>query len=134
MQSPVKMDRSELRKFGLLMAAAFAAIACLRWWLKGHPSAVLFGIAAAFLVFGLVLPVALMPVYRVWMKFALALNWVMTRVFLAIAFYILIMPTGLIYRRFAGDPLKRSWDPGARSYWEPPDDQPAELDAYKNQF
>lgn len=134
MQVAPKMDRSELRKFGLLMAAAFAVIACLRWWLKGHPSAVLFGIAAAFLVFGLVLPVALTPVYRTWMKFALALNWVVTRVFLTIAFYALITPTGIVYRLVAGDPLKRAWDPNVGSYWETPDDQPAELDAYKNQF
>ncbi|MBM3290107.1 MAG: hypothetical protein FJY92_08155 [Candidatus Hydrogenedentes bacterium] len=126
--------RSDLRNFGLLMAVAFAIIACLRWWIKGHVPAVLFGVAIAFLVFGLVLPGALGPVYRAWMKFALALNWVMTRVLLTTAFYVLITPVALIYRMSAGDPLKRRWDPSADTYWEAPDDQPRELDAYKNQF
>ncbi|NUM54945.1 MAG: hypothetical protein HUU46_14960 [Candidatus Hydrogenedentes bacterium] len=131
---PANVSRGELRNFGLLMCGAFAVIACLRWWIKGHAPTVLFVIAAAFLVFGLAAPVALKPVYRAWMKFALALNWVMTRVFLTIAFYGLITPTGIIYRLVAGDPLKRAWDPHAGSYWEAPDDQPGELDAYKNQF
>ena len=131
---PPKMDRAELRKFGLLMAAAFAVIACLRWWIRGHAPVPLFGIAAAFLVVGLVLPTALKPVYQIWMKFALALNWIMTRVLLTIAFYGMITPAGILYRLVAGDPLKRQWEPSAETYWEPPDDQPGEIDAYKNQF
>ena len=129
-----KVSRAELRNFGLLMCGAFAVIGCLRWWLRGHAPAALFVIAMVFLVFGLVLPVVLKPVYHAWMKFALALNWVMTRVLLTIAFYGMIAPAGIIYRLVAGDPLKRKWDPAAGTYWEPPDDQPGELDAYKNQF
>jgi hypothetical protein len=127
-------DSLALRNFGLLMFGAFAAIGCLRWWLRGHAPFALFVVAGAFLVVGLVLPVALKPVYRAWMKFALALNWVMTRVLLTVAFYVMITPAGIIYRLVAGDPLKRRWEPSATTYWEPPDDQPGEIEAYKNQF
>ena len=68
------------------------------------------------------------------MKFALALNWVMTRVLLTIAFYLLVTPVALVYRLVAGDPLKRRWEPSESTYWEPPDEQPSDIDAYRNQF
>ena len=131
---PQNPTHSDLRNFGLLMFAAFTVIGCLRWWLKGDIPAVLFGIAVTFLILGLVIPDILRPVYRAWMKFALALNWVMTRVLLTIAFYGMITPVAIVYRFVAGDPLKRRWDPSAASYWEIPDDQPTEIEAYKNQF
>ncbi len=131
---PLNPNRADLRNFGLLMFAAFTVIGSLRWWLKGHVPSILFGIAVAFLVLGLAIPGLLKPVYRAWMKFALALNWVMTRVLLTIAFYGMITPAGIVYRIVSGDPLKRRWDPSATTYWEAPDDQPREIEAYKNQF
>lgn len=131
---PENPTRTDLRNFGLLMFAAFAVIGCLRWWLKGHVPSILFTLAATFLILGVAVPDILKPVYRAWMKFALALNWVMTRVLLSIAFYGLITPSAIIYRFVSGDPLKRKWDPAATTYWEPPDDQPSDIEAYKNQF
>lgn len=131
---PQNPTRTDLRNFGLLMFAAFTMIGCLRWWLKGYVPLILFGVAIVFLVFGLALPNLLKSVFRAWMKFALALNWVMTRVLLTIAFYGLITPAAIVYRFVSGDPLKRKWDPAATTYWEAPDDQPREIEAYKNQF
>ncbi len=131
---PQNPTRTDLRNFGLLMFAAFTVIGCLRWWLKGHVPSILFTVAIAFLVLGLTVPGLLKPIYRAWMKFALALNWVMTRVLLTIAFYGMITPVAIIYRLVSGDPLKRKWDPSAATYWEDPDDQPREIEAYKNQF
>ncbi|MBF0130716.1 MAG: hypothetical protein HQL33_12065, partial [Alphaproteobacteria bacterium] len=45
-----------------------------------------------------------------------------------------ILPTGLILRALGKDPLRRSFDPGAKTYWiprEPPGPAP---DSLKNQF
>ena len=40
-----------------------------------------------------------------------------------------------IIMRMAGkDPLKRAWNPEATTYWEDPEEQPAELERYFNQF
>ena len=130
----LSVNRAELRRFGVVMAVAFALISCLRWWIKGHLPETLFVVAGVFLVLGVILPIALKPVYRAWMAFALALNWVMTRLLLTVAFYGMIAPVGIAYRLIAGDPLKRRWEPSAETYWEAPDDQPSEIDAYRNQF
>ncbi|MCC6696148.1 MAG: hypothetical protein IT365_11015 [Candidatus Hydrogenedentes bacterium] len=127
-------SRKEQRKFGLTMAVAFAILGGLRFWVKGVPPLWLFGIAAAFLVAGLVVPFALRPVFIAWLKFAEALNWVMTRVLLTLVFYGLITPARFLNQWFGKDPLQRAWQQDRESYWEEPDDQPEDLEAYRNQF
>lgn len=127
-------DRRQQRKFGLVMAVAFGVLGLIRWWLKGAPPLWLFGIGVAFLVFGLFLPKALQPVFVVWLRFAEALNWVVTRALLTVAYYGLITPAGFIHRLVAADPLKRAWDSTTNSYWEEPDDQPEGIERYRDQF
>jgi len=129
-------DKKEQRKFGIVMAAAIAILGLLRWAVHGFahfPKWFLF-VALAFLVLGLVAPRLLKPILFVWMRFALALNWLMTRVVLALAFFLLFIPTAIVMRVAGKDPLKRAWDPTAASYWEDAEEQPAELDRYLNQF
>ncbi len=126
--------RRELVLFGLLMAGVIAALGLFRWWRHGHVPVVFFGIAAVFLLAGLIAPAALRPVYKGWMWFGERLNRVMTFLLLNISFWLMIVPTGLLMRVFGDDPLKRKWDPEATTYWEGPDDQPEDLDPYRNQF
>ena len=129
-------SRKEQRKFGLVMAVAITAIGLFRWWLHGYGPLPMrfFYVAAAFLVLGVIAPQLLRPVFIVWMKFSLAMNWVMTRVLLTVAFFLLILPTRLILIVARKDVLNRSWDPEAASYWEEAEDQPKEFDRYLNQF
>ena len=127
-------SKSEQRKFGLVMAAAFTVLGLLSWWHRGMPPRAVFYIAAAFLVSGLVYPSALRPVLALWLKFSEVLNWVMTRVLLISAFYLLIVPGRFILWVRGIDPLKRTWEPTRESYWEEPEAQPSELPPYRNQF
>lgn len=128
-------NKKEQRKFGLVMAGAFTVLALIRWALhRGTIPTGFLVIAAAFLVLGLVAPRVLRPVLFVWLKFALALNWFMTRVLLTTAFLGMIVPARILIRLFSTDPLKRAWDPEAPTYWEEPEDQPEELERYLNQF
>lgn len=127
-------DRREQRKFGLLMAAAFGILGGINWWLKGTPSSWIFTVSVVFLIAAVAAPFALRPVFAAWMKFAEALNWIMTRVLLSIVFYGMITPARYLNQTFGSDPLKRAWLPNADTYWEDPEDQPAEPDRYRNQF
>ena len=129
-------SRREQRNFGLVMAVAIAAIGLFRWWLHGYGPLPrwFFYVAAAFGVLGLIAPWMLRPVFIVWMKFSLAVNWVMTRVLLSVAFFLIILPTRLIVVLMRKDLLNRSWDPEAASYWEEAEAQPKEFDRYLNQF
>jgi hypothetical protein len=69
------------------------------------------------------------------MKFAEALNWLMTRVFLTVTWYLIITPTSLIMRLVGKeDPLKRAWLAADATYWEPAEETGEGLESYKNQF
>ncbi|HOZ45607.1 MAG TPA: SxtJ family membrane protein [Candidatus Hydrogenedentes bacterium] len=128
-------DRKQQRNFGLVMAVAITVLGLIRWALhRGEPPYPFFAVAAVFLVLGLLVPAILRPVLIVWMKFAEALNWFMTRLLLTIAFFGIILPTAMIMRLAGKDPLNRKWDPSATSYWEDPEDQPTEMEHYFNQF
>ena len=130
-----RSDTKELRNYGLVMALALSVIgAVLLWRDKGHYP-VFFGIAAAFLLAALAVPVALKPVYRAWMTLAGLLGWVMTRVILIVAFVVLLAPIGLLLRLCGKDILDiRFKTAGEDSYWKERDsERPGQRD-YEKQF
>jgi len=129
-------SKKEQRKFGLTMAVAITLIGLIRWWLHGFDDfpVYFFYVAAVFAALGLVAPRVLKPVFYVWIKFGLGMNWVMTRLVLLIAFWLMIVPTRVLIRLFGDDPLKREFLPGAPSYWEDAEEQPDTIARYFKQF
>ena len=72
---------------------------------------------AVFSVWGLVAPMTLKPIYTVWMKFGLFMGtYIMTPLIMAIVFFSLFMPMGLLIRLFGKDLLSRKLDQSAESY------------------
>ena len=129
-------SRKEQRNFGIVMAVAIAVLGLIRWAIHGGGPLPMpfFYVAAVFLALGLLAPRVLQPVLVVWLKFALAVNWVMTHLLLTVAFLGIITPMRVILRLLGKDPLNRAWDHEAPTYWEEPDDQPTEFQRYFNQF
>ncbi|MFO7654017.1 MAG: hypothetical protein R6X25_09375 [Candidatus Krumholzibacteriia bacterium] len=111
------MDSRELRRFALVMTTGFAIAAALAWW-RNSPVWMLFAVtSAAFLATGSVLPSALAPVERAWMKLAEMLAAVMTRVLLAATYFLLVTPLGLLARLTGKDFLSLKRDRIVESYW-----------------
>ncbi|NIA30317.1 MAG: hypothetical protein GWP06_10445 [Actinobacteria bacterium] len=114
----VSENKKDLRKFGIVMTVAFGILSTLLYF-KGRPAApFLAGIALFFLVFGLLLPFVLAPIHKVWMKFAEILSWIMNRVVLTLAFFIIITPIGLVMRLLGKDLLNKKFDPNLPTYWQ----------------
>ena len=128
-------QRRDLRRFGLVMAAALAAIAGLLWHrdLPTWPLA-LGGAAAAFLVVGLAVPGLLGGPYGLWMCLARVLGWVNTRLLLGLVFYTLFTAIGLVLRLLGRDPLQRRWETGRSSYWQPRSQPLAPREHFEHQF
>ena len=113
-----ELDAEGLRRFALIFAlivtGVFGVVVPLAaglgfvWlpWLIG----------AVFVAWGLLAPASVRPFYRLWMRFGLLMNAIITRVVLGIVFYLLVLPFGMILRIRGSDPLKRQWDPAAVSY------------------
>jgi len=66
---------------------------------------------------GLALPGEIRWLYVGWIVAAFPIGWTVSHLLLAIIFYLLLTPLGIIMRLFGYDPMHRQWDPDAGSYW-----------------
>jgi len=122
------------RSFGLIFAAFFLVVGLLPL-LQGHALRIwALPLAAGFLVVAMIIPGILSPLNRLWTRFGLLLHSIVSPFALAILFYGVVTPTGLLMRLFGKDPLCLNLDKNAASYWIeriPPGPEAASL---KNQF
>lgn len=96
-----------------------------RWWISAGVA-----LAATRLV-----PPLFRFIYRLWISLAVILGYFVSRVLLTLIFFLVMLPTGLLMRVFAKDPMERKRDPAAPSYWikrEEPTD--TSLKRYEKQF
>jgi hypothetical protein len=115
------------RAFGLVMAAAFAAITSLNSWHSGRVWPWTGGLAALFLVAGTLRPSLLHPLNLIWLRFGLLLHRVVNPIVMALLFYGTVLPTGLVMRILRKDLLRLKRQPDADSYWivrQPPGPSP----------
>ncbi len=101
-------DKKGLREFGLVTGGLFVGLFGLLFpWLFGFAfpywpwiiAGVLWGLA-------LLIPNGLKWIYQGWMSFALVIGWINTRLILAIVFYLIITPFGVVMRLFGKNPMK----------------------------
>jgi hypothetical protein len=55
--------------------------------------------------------------YIGWMYLAFPIGWTVSHVLLAVTYYLVLTPIGLIMRAVGRDPMRRRLDPEAKSYW-----------------
>ena len=118
-----KADRKELRQFGIALGVVCLIWSAVLWW-RGHAGPVpwLLGASPVLIVLGLAWPAALHPLHRVWMPVAKGLARVLTWVLLAVVFWFVFTPYGLVMRALGKDPLDRRIDRNRPSYWIRRDD------------
>ena len=110
-------DTKTIRKFGLIALIFFGCLSALGLWNDKHLTFYLFGILSAMGIGFLMIPDLLRPVYVGWMKIAHFLGRIVTTIILALAYYLVITPSGLLKRIFGGAPLPVKPDIKSSSYW-----------------
>ncbi len=122
------------RAFGLVFFTFFLAVAL--WPLLSHQPPRVWSLIASgvFLLLSLAAPGWLSPANRLWMRFGALLHTIVSPVILAVMFYGVVLPTGLMMRAFGNDPLRLKFDRGARSYWIKRDPPGPQLDSFLDQF
>jgi hypothetical protein len=110
-----------LRQFALLCLVIFSALAASEhFWHKRDGAALLFGVLAALLgLGGLIWPGGIRPVFITAIKLTMPIGWVMSRVLLGILFFVFFTPLALVFKLIGRDALRRRYEPGQQSYWEP---------------
>jgi hypothetical protein len=124
-------SRTGLRTFGLAGGLAFGAIGAwvyLRASFLGigiPPRAAetagwaLAAISLLFLLLSWVRPGALRPAYVAMVLVGLPIGLVLSYGIIAVVFYGVVTPTGIVLRLLGRDALGRRFQPGAKSYWAP---------------
>lgn len=72
----------------------------------------------------------LAPLNRLWFRFGLLLQRIAHPVVLAIIYFAVVTPTGLVLRALGKDPLRLRRDPDAATYWirrDPPGPEPESM-------
>jgi len=94
------------RSFGLSVGYVLIAIAAFAVWRGRIRSAEIFGgIGVVLVAFGYLRPAALYYPSKVWWRFAMALGYVNARIILTVAFAIVLLPLGLLWRLIGKDPM-----------------------------
>ncbi|RMD81653.1 MAG: hypothetical protein D6815_11195 [Candidatus Dadabacteria bacterium] len=110
--------RRELRQFAGLWLAVFGALG--GWKLYASAAAAgwpWLGAAVAVGLPGLVWPALVRPLYVAWMALAFPIGWTVSHLLLALIYYGVVTPIGLVLRLRGVDPMNRRFEPEATTYW-----------------
>ena len=115
--SPELTTPASLRQFGMQMAIALPMLfgVLLPWWFDAPIPWWPFAAAAVFALSALIVPTALFWPHRLWMQLSAILGWVNTRLLLAVLFFVILTPLGLVLRLLAK--LEYQRQPKGDSFW-----------------
>jgi hypothetical protein len=115
------VTEKSLRKFGITVGSVFLVIGLLLLWKSiWQNTRVLFiTIGGVLILGGYLIPNGLKFIYKVWMGFAFALGWVISRFILIILFVLVLTPLGFIAKLFGKKFLDLKFKDGRDSYWIP---------------
>ena len=127
--------RRQLAVFGLIWIVFFGVVG---WIVLGHFNSVLaatvvWAVAVAVPAVGAAVPGLLRIVYVAMAYAAFPIGFVLSHIILAVVYYGVLTPTGLLMRLFGHDPLRRQVDPEAKTYWIK-HEQPEDISRYFRQF
>ena len=128
-------SRRQLAVFGLLWLASFCILGGMSWWKTGSllEAGTFWAVGAAIPAAGLAWPEALRIVYVAATYATFPIGLVVSFVILAVIYYFVLSPIGLVMHLFRNDPLQRRFDRSAKTYWSPRE-QEENIERYFQQF
>ena len=130
----IKSGKRELRQFGITISIVLGLLGLLFLWREKEWFSYLLIVSIVFLSIGLVLPLLLKPVHKIWMVLALLIGWLVTGVIIIVLFYLVVTPIGLLARLFGKDFLDTKIDRDVNSYWIPRNTVKFERSKHERQF
>ncbi|PIT90790.1 MAG: hypothetical protein COU22_00320 [Candidatus Komeilibacteria bacterium CG10_big_fil_rev_8_21_14_0_10_41_13] len=108
----IDLGLKKLKTFGFLISSIFTTLGVLMVIFKsGSLFYILIGIGLILLFFGLVRPQSLKIIYHIWMSLGVILGFIVSRLILAILFFLILTPLALIAKLFTKSPKK------VETYW-----------------
>ena len=128
----LRPDGRKLRQFAVAWVVFFGLIWAPILLLRGHwPAAGVAGAVATLGgVAGAVRPAVLRPAFVALSLVTLPIGWIVSAVALAVMYYLVVVPIGLVLKLAGRDPLRRGLDPSAATYWRERE-QPSDADYFR---
>jgi hypothetical protein len=123
--SMIKIDhhpsRRQLTVFGLLWLLFFGVLGGMAWWKTVVSSRMItfWSLGMAIPAAGLLWPEVLRFVYLAATYVTFPIGMVLSCVILAVIYYFVLTPVGLVLRLRGYDPMRRRFDCNAKTYWLP---------------
>ncbi|PKN10665.1 MAG: hypothetical protein CVU72_00440 [Deltaproteobacteria bacterium HGW-Deltaproteobacteria-7] len=130
----IKGDKSDWKKFGMMMGIILAVIGFYLLWKKNNCFEYVLILASVFFILGLIIPMALKRVYQAWMALSVIMGFIMTKVIMVIIFYLIVTPVGLVASLTGKKFLDMEMDKKAKSYWIVRETLRKEKSDYEKQF
>lgn len=110
----------QLRNFGKIALVATAVISLLLYLVKGIAIqwfVIIIGFGFVIFIISLISLRLTKMIYLGMTLLTLPIGYVVSFILMAIFYFLLLTPLGLIFRLIGRDPLRRKFDPNSKSYW-----------------
>ena len=128
--------RKQLNQFGFVWLGFLTLFGVIAFFKLDAPTPakVLWVLAVVVPVVGWLVPGFMRLVFVGMSYLAWPIGFVVSHVVLALVYYLVFVPIGLLMRVFGYDPMQRGFDPGAATYWIARDPKSSEPKRYFRQF
>lgn len=125
----------DLTVLALLFLVVLGAIGLYLVYWKGAASGYTWLTIGIILAVLRLVPPVFRMVYRAWIGISIIIGYFISRVILTIIFFLVITPTGLIFRVIGKDPMEREIDPSKETYWQRREQaSDTSIERYEKQF
>ena len=109
----IEVSERKIREFTYVVGGVLVALGLFAAY-RGHVSTSgwMGGIGTALVVLGILSPMLLLPLYRLWMGLAIVLGVVVGNVLLTLFYFLMVTPIGFLRRLFRRAPVDKG-----ESYW-----------------
>ena len=99
----IKSSRKDLKNFGFAIAFILS-ITAVFLFVRGKDLIIyFFSIGSILIILGVIAPLLLKPIHKMWMIFAVIIGWIMIRIILSVLFFSIITIIGLFTRLLGKD-------------------------------
>ena len=128
--------RKQLNQFGFIWLGFLVVFGLIAFFKLDAPTLakVLWVLAVVVPVIGWLVPAFMRLVFVGMSYLAWPIGFVVSHVVLALVYYLVFTPIGLLMRVFGYDPMKRGFDPEAATYWIARDPTTSDAKRYFRQF
>ena len=113
--------RKELKWFAALQVIFFGIVAFIVVRKTGSTGAatVIVSVSVVVGVIGWFVLGFMRAIYVVWMIAVYPIGWTLSHVLMGAIFYLVVTPTAIMMKLCGKDPMQRTLDRAAQSYWQP---------------